>query len=92
MKKLIFAILASVFLVGCTDADGLAAYEEYSVLEETIDVAKYEPKVETDNDGSRVILFYENGRVAYKSVYVKDERHLKVISTDDAPPLYNGTL
>ncbi|EPE61427.1 hypothetical protein L479_02166 [Exiguobacterium sp. S17] len=62
------------------------------MLEETIDAAHYEPKVETDNDGNRVILFYEEERVAYKSVYVKDERHLKVISTDAEAPLYNDTL
>lgn len=92
MKKALLATVASLFLVACSNADGLSTYEEYGVLEETIDVAQYEPKVETDNDGNRVILFYEDDRVAYKSVYVKDERHLKVISTDDEAPLYNDTL
>lgn len=92
MKKVLLALVASLFLVGCSNADDLSTYEEYGVLEETIDVAQYEPKVETDNDGNRVILFYEDERVAYKSVYVKDERHLKVVSTDDEAPLYNDTL
>ncbi|TCI34113.1 MULTISPECIES: hypothetical protein [unclassified Exiguobacterium] len=92
MKKVLLATVASLFLVACSNADDLSTYEEYGVLEETIDVAQYEPKVETDNDGNRVILFYEDERVAYKSVYVKNERHLKVISTDAEAPLYNDTL
>ena len=92
MKKAVLAMVASLFLVACSNEDDLSTYEEYGVLEVKIDVAKYEPKVETDNDGNRVILFYEGERVAYKSVYVKDERHLKVISTDDEAPLYNDTL
>ncbi|MCT4777793.1 MULTISPECIES: hypothetical protein [Exiguobacterium] len=92
MKKVVLALVASLFLVACSNQGDLSTYEEYSVLEDTIDVAKYEPRIETDNDGNRVILFYEGERVAYKSVYVKDERHLKVISTDDEAPLYNATL
>ncbi|TCI43094.1 MULTISPECIES: hypothetical protein [unclassified Exiguobacterium] len=92
MKKVLLATVASMFLVACSNADDLSTYEEYGVLEETIDVAQYEPKVETDNDGNRVILFYEDERVAYKSVYVKNERHLKVISTGAEAPLYNDTL
>jgi len=92
MKKTVFAILASVFLVACSDADTLATYEEYGVLAETIEIANYETKVETDNDGNRVILFYEGERPVYKSVYVKKERHLKVISTNDEAMLYNDSL
>ncbi|OGX78683.1 hypothetical protein A6395_10700 [Exiguobacterium sp. SH31] len=92
MKKVLLALIASLFLAACSNQDDLSTYEEYGVLEETIELSQYEPKVETDNDGNRVILFYEDERVAYKSVYVKDERHLKVISTDDEAPLYNDTL
>lgn len=92
MKKAILMIIASLFLVACSNPVDLSTYEEYNVLDETIDIAQYDAKVETDNDGNRVILFYENERVAYKSVYVKEERHLKVISTEDEAPLYNDTL
>lgn len=92
MKKVLLAMVASLFLVACSNENDLSTYEEYGVLEDTIDIAQYETKVETDNDGSRVILFYENDQLAYKSVYVKDERHLKIISTNDEPPLYNDTL
>lgn len=92
MKKVLLAMFASLFLVACSNEDDLSTYEEYGVLEETIDIAQYEPKVETDNDGNRVILFYEGERVVYKSVFVKDKRYLKVISTNDVAPLYNGTL
>ncbi|TCI29268.1 hypothetical protein EVJ33_10090 [Exiguobacterium sp. SL-10] len=92
MKKALLAMVASLFLVACSNEDDLSTYEEYGVLEETIDIAQYESKIETDNDGNRVILFYDDERVAYKSVYVKDERHLKIISTDDEAPLYNDTL
>lgn len=92
MKKAILALVASLFLVACSNEDDLSTYEEYGVLEETIELEQYEPTVETDNDGNRVILFYDGERVAYKSVYVKDERRLKVISTDDEALLYNDTL
>lgn len=92
MKKAFLAMVAPLLLVACSNQDDLSTYEEYGVLEEKIDFEQYEPKVETDNDGNRVILFYDGERVAYKSVYVRDERHLKVISTDDEAPLYNDTL
>lgn len=92
MKNVFFALIASLLLVACSNEDDLSTYEEYSVLEETIEIAQFEPKVETDNDGNRIILFYEDEHVAYKSIYVKDKRHLKVISMDDEAPLYNDTL
>jgi len=50
-------MVASLFLVACSNQDDLSTYDEYGVLEETIEIAQYEPKVETDNDGNRVILF-----------------------------------
>ncbi|REB06417.1 hypothetical protein DVB69_11960 [Sporosarcina sp. BI001-red] len=78
-----------------TDAESseLATYEEYSTITEVADVDRLNGIVETDNPGTRVILFEdESGKKTVKSVYVKKENRLKVISLDDDGLLYNDIL
>ena len=71
----------------------LASFEEYSKIEEVADVSNLKGIVETDNPGTRVILFEEdNGNKTLKSVFVKKENRLKVISLDDDGLLYNDIL
>ncbi|MBD7907801.1 putative periplasmic lipoprotein [Sporosarcina gallistercoris] len=75
------------------DTSNLTAFEEYSKIAEVADLDGLEGIVETDNSGTRVILFEdESGRKTVKSVFVKKENRLKVISLDDDGLLYNGTL
>ena len=74
-----------------TETD-LSTFKETAILEEYVDVADYHVKVATDNPHKRVILLYDdNDRMQYKSIYVKDKSYLKVIDLHD-DLLYNGTI
>lgn len=78
-----------------TDAKNseLATHEEYNTIVEVADVNGLKGIVESDNPGTRVILFEdESGKKKVKSVYVKKENRLKVISLDDDGLLYNDIL
>ena len=71
----------------------LAGYEEYTTIADVAEVDGMKGIVETDNPGTRVILFEdENGKKTVKSVFVKKENRLKVISLDDDGLLYNDIL
>ncbi|MCM3757629.1 hypothetical protein M3197_09015 [Sporosarcina aquimarina] len=76
-----------------TKNSDLATYEEYSKIAEVGDIEGLKGIVESDNPGTRVILFEdESGIKKVKSVYVKKENRLKVISLDDDGLLYNDIL
>lgn len=54
--------------------------EEYSVVEEHIDLDKYEMDIEEDNPHKRVILYKDDqNKKDYKSIYIKDKNRLKII-------------
>ena len=49
--------------------------------------------VESDNEGTRIILFEKDGRKMYKSVFVKEKRNLKLINLESGEkPLINETI
>ncbi len=76
-------------------ASPLAGYEEYAVLQSTIaNLDSLSPVIETDNPGTRVILYADaGGRKVYKSIYVKANNRLKIIDLNGGgPPLYNDTI
>lgn len=71
----------------------LQSFEEYSTIVDVADVAGLKAIVETDNPGTRVLLFEdESSKKVVKSVFVKNENRLKVISLDDDGLLYNDIL
>lgn len=73
--------------------DDLTMLEEYAIIDDNIDLSKHTSKVEEDNPGTRVILFEdESGKKVYKSVYVKNDKHLKIIKLDDEGLLYNDFI
>ncbi|WJY27855.1 hypothetical protein [Sporosarcina trichiuri] len=75
------------------DDPALADFEEYSTVKETADIDGLKGIVETDNPGTRVILYEdENGEKKVKSIFVKKENWLKVISLVDDGMLYNDIL
>lgn len=96
MKKWILAAITVLFLVGCNDntaEEELAQYEEYEILNEKLDLSIYEVEVETDNSGNRVLIFSEDDGVkSYKSIFVKDEQHLKIVSMKNEELLYNDVI
>lgn len=76
------------------DNEHLKAYEEFDILSQELDLNLYEGIVETDNRGNRVILFQtEEGTKEYKSIYVKDDHHLKIVHFNDEDNLlYNDVI
>lgn len=76
-----------------SEGGALESYEEFNKISEVADIDGLNGIVETDNPGTRVILFEdESGKKTVKSVYVKKENRLKVISLDDDGLLYNDIL
>lgn len=76
-----------------SESSKFESYEEYNKIAEVANVDGLNGIVETDNSGTRVILFEdERGKKTVKSVYVKKENRLKVISLDDDGLLYNDIL
>ncbi|MGG0644882.1 hypothetical protein ABE021_13180 [Sporosarcina gallistercoris] len=75
------------------DNSGLSTFEEYSKVAEVAPIEGLKGIVETDNSGTRVLLFEdESGQKTIKSIYVKKENRLKVISSDENDLLYNDIL
>src|SRR5699024_5032150 len=63
--------------------DDLKEYEEYDVLKEELDLDVYEGIVESDNKGTRIILFQTaDGVKEYKSIFVKKKNRLKIVHFD----------
>lgn len=66
----------------------LQEYEEYDVLQEELDLDVYEGVVESDNKGTRIILFQTaDGVKEYKSIFVKKKNRLKIVHFDDEDDL-----
>lgn len=73
--------------------DALTEFPEHDVLAEHIDLAVYTSEIETDNQGTRVILFENaDGHKEFKSVFVKNDNRLKIIKLDDDGLLYNAII
>lgn len=71
----------------------LEKYEEFDIVAQYIDIETYQGVVQTDNQGKRVILFEDSGgHERYKSVYIKQDNRLKIISFDDDGLLYNDKI
>ncbi|WP_291651080.1 hypothetical protein [Clostridium sp.] len=43
--------------------------------------------VESDNEGTRIIIFEKNERKMYKSIFVKEKRQLKLIGLESSQKL-----
>ncbi|MEK3889377.1 lipoprotein [Bacillus sp. FSL K6-3431] len=71
----------------------LSSLEEYEVISEKIDLDAYQAVIEKDNNGNRIILFADkNGHKVYKSIYIKRDNRLKIISLDDDGMIYNEMI
>ena len=61
-------------------ASDLDGFEEADIVKENIDnLDDLKVIVETDNPNKRVILYKEDNKPQYKSIFVKDNEHLKII-------------
>lgn len=78
-----------------TDTEGVNTeeYEELSKISEKINIQDYNMYVESDNEGTRIILFEKNERKMYKSIFVKEKRQLKLIDLQSGEkPLINEKI
>lgn len=55
-------------------------YPELTVIQEEIDLETVESYLMTDNPGTRVMIFVEDGEQAYKSIYIKSDNRLKLVN------------
>lgn len=65
--------------LGSADDIQQSEYPELSTLQEMIDLETVESYLITDNPGTRVIVFVEDGEQAYKSIYIKSDNRLKLV-------------
>ncbi|PIC67033.1 hypothetical protein CSV71_07340 [Sporosarcina sp. P21c] len=71
----------------------LLGHEEAEVLAEHIPMDELTAQVKVDNQNKRIILFEnESGQKVYKSIFIKDNLHLKVIDLNSDNVLYEGNL
>ena len=62
-------------------------------ISEIINLEEYNINVESDNEGTRVIIFEKNERKVYKSIFVKEKKHLKLIDLEsNEKPLINESI
>ncbi|PBB06901.1 hypothetical protein [Salimicrobium humidisoli] len=90
MKAMITLFLAAGVLAACGGDDKEKAdvfaekdWPELEVVKEEIGTDFESADVENDEGNSRVILYENEGKPEYKSVYILDEERLKIISTQD---------
>ncbi|PAF15753.1 hypothetical protein [Terribacillus saccharophilus] len=58
----------------------LQDYTEYEMLNEKLDIQRYQTKVETDNNNTRILIMSNNdNQEQYKSIFIKDTNRLKII-------------
>lgn len=56
-------------------------------------MSTYDADVESDNNGTRVIFFEnEEGQKDYKSVFVKEANHLKLVSLGNDGLIYDDVI
>lgn len=68
-------------------------FEEASTIEAEIDVSDLDVEIETDNQNNRVILFKDGDKAVYKTIFVKNDKRLKIIDIiDNEGQVYNETI
>ena len=71
---------------------GMEAYTEYATIANKVNMSGLSTQVAEDNRGKRIILLKDNhGQVKYKSIFIKNKNHLKIIQTNGGL-VYNGTI
>ncbi|HLQ97156.1 MAG TPA: hypothetical protein VK135_00565 [Candidatus Dormibacteraeota bacterium] len=73
--------------------ESLADFEETQTLSEQIDLNALDPEIETDNQNNRVIIFSDDSHTKkYKSIFIKKQNRLKIISLDDDGQIFNEVI
>jgi|SRR5699024_3177990 len=66
-------------------------YEELSA-QDYFDPAEYNSRLVTDNPGTRIFIFENEGKQAYKTIYIKKANRLKVIDLVNDELLMNEVI
>lgn len=78
---------------GEIDHSAIEGFEEFDVIADNIDLDSYKSILETDNKGNRIILFEDaSGKKEFKSVFVKNDKRLKIIKLKDDGLLFNEII
>lgn len=73
--------------------ESLADFEEAQTLSEQIDLNALDPEIETDNRNNRVIIFSDDrNEKKYKSIFIKKQNRLKIISLDNDGQIFNEVI
>lgn len=72
--------------------DDLTEYPETTAIQETIDLTELTGYVISDNPGTRILIFTNEEKQVYKSIFVKDEKQLKVIDLEQNEVLIDETM
>ncbi len=56
---------------------------EVELVEEELDQTFTDRQLVNDEGGSRVIHYFEGDRPQYKSIFIKEEKRLKIVSMND---------
>lgn len=71
----------------------LADHEENEILADHIPMDELTAQVEVDNENKRITLYEnESGQKVYKSIFIKNDNHLKIIDLNGDKLLYDGNL
>lgn len=72
--------------------DDLTEYPETTATQETIDLTELTGYVISDNPGTRILIFTNENKQVYKSIFVKDENHLKVVDLEQNDLVIDETV
>lgn len=72
--------------------DDLTEYPEIAAIQENIDLTELTGYVISDNPGTRILIFTNENKQVYKSIFVKDENHLKVVDLEQNDLVIDETL
>ena len=73
--------------------ENIADFEETATLIEQIDIDNMNAQIETDNQNNRVIIFSEESKTKkYKSIFIKKQNRLKIISLDNDGQIFNEII
>ena len=72
--------------------DDLTEYPETTAIQETIELTELTGYIVSDNPGTRILIFTNEEKQVYKSIFVKDEKQLKVIDLEQNEVLIDETV
>lgn len=71
----------------------LQQFDEYEILAKHIDLAQFTSKIQTNNQGNRIILFInQQDEKVFKSIFIKHDQHLKIIDLNTDALLFNDVI